>query len=911
MKLNNKFKILKRFLNSSEDAIQVDPSSNKFENQSKDHNLLKHSAKHFEHLFNYSDNGMCVIQDEIVCDANIQTAKMIGYSLEELIGKKFYNFIHPDELKSAVRNYKNFITGKSINQRYETSVLCKNGNKLEVEFNVSRTKYKNAFAAFVQVSDISNRKRLEKELIDTKDKLFKLTEDAPDMIIKYSLPDGICEYVNPASTKVCGYTPEEICSTPFLIKKTIHPDYKNFLDEQMDNLLNGNLPESFEYAVLDKEGKKRWLHQRNTIIRNDNGSPISFEAVMNDITEKKEIEIELDHYRKHLEDIVEERTSELRREIINKEITQEELLILNQAFQQTMDEIAIADLEGNVIYVNSSWAVMHGYSQDELIGKNLSIFHTEQQLINDVIPFNKIVIEHGKHMGEVGHVKKDGTIFPTYMTSSLVLDNNGLLQYMIGIARDITIEKQAELNLKISKEQLISIIDSIDDLIFVLDKDGVFCEYHQPKHINSLYLPPEVFIGKAYKDILPKHVVKLTDKAIKDCLTSNETQEFDYYLEIKGINYWFNSKLSPRTDTNNKIIGYTTVVRDITARKKAELSNRRLTFDLKERIKEINCLYSIKKIIHEGDNLESTMQEIVNIIPLGYQYPDISYCKIKLYDNTYFSSNFEESHIKQTSYINLHDEQIGFINVFIRKESNTSFLSEEVDLLDSISRTLEVALEKESAYNHLEEVTNRIVEIQENDRKILVQELHDNISQKLGVTKMQLEQEIINNNHKNNKALEEISQNISIVSSALRNLANDIRPILLENFGFIEAAKFYLKQYKNEFNIEFNYSKDIKINKWNIKINLFRCFQEIIFNIKKHSKANKISISLSNDNNNLILNISDDGIGFDINNLSDSDKKIMRFGLLNITERIDFINGKIDLNSEPGKGTAFIITVPT
>jgi rsbT co-antagonist protein RsbR len=87
---------------------------------------------------------------------------------------------------------------------------------------------------------------------------------------------------------------------------------------------------------------------------------------------------------------------------------------------------------------------MHGYTADELVGKNLSMFHTEEQIQQEVIPFNNLVMEKGSHQDEMGHRRKDGTTFPTWMAVALLTDEDGNPAGLAGTMRDITEQKQVE-----------------------------------------------------------------------------------------------------------------------------------------------------------------------------------------------------------------------------------------------------------------------------------------------------------------------------------------------------------------------------------------------------------------------------------------------------------------------------------
>ncbi|MES0328637.1 MAG: histidine kinase dimerization/phospho-acceptor domain-containing protein, partial [Gammaproteobacteria bacterium] len=81
---------------------------------------------------------------------------------------------------------------------------------------------------------------------------------------------------------------------------------------------------------------------------------------------------------------------------------------------------------------------MHGYQASELLGTHLSIFHTDEQMEQEVLPFNNRVNKLGEYSGEVGHKRKDGSLFPSLMTTTVLTDESKEPLGLVGVARDIS-----------------------------------------------------------------------------------------------------------------------------------------------------------------------------------------------------------------------------------------------------------------------------------------------------------------------------------------------------------------------------------------------------------------------------------------------------------------------------------------
>ena len=117
--------------------------------------------------------------------------------------------------------------------------------------------------------------------------------------------------------------------------------------------------------------------------------------------------------------------------------------------EQTREAIIVADFSGAIQFVNTAWATMHGYeNSQELIGKQINVFHTKEQMKTDVTPFIEEVKHRGRLAGPVEHVRRNGTPFPTEMLMVLLRDQMGKALWLIGFATDITEQERTEEELR-------------------------------------------------------------------------------------------------------------------------------------------------------------------------------------------------------------------------------------------------------------------------------------------------------------------------------------------------------------------------------------------------------------------------------------------------------------------------------
>lgn len=275
---------------------------------------------------------------------------------------------------------------------------------------------------------------------------------------------------------------------------------------------------------------------------------------------------------------------------------------LSSAVEQSFDGIAIADLDYKLKYVNSAWVEMHGYdSGEELIGKSINIFHTKEQVDTLVKPFIQIVYENGKNRGEMEHIKKDGTLFPTMMTTTLLKDAQGMPVAILGITRDITKSKKAVKELKQSKEISETILNSMNDAVSLINIDN-----YSIIDVNKAFMEQ---YGLSKKNIIGRPCYEVTHNQQEPCCPPNDIcplietvqkvrsahAEHLHFLP-DGSKTFAEITTSPIIDESGKVKQVVHIARNITERKQAEAEREKLIIELQKALSEIKTLRGLLPI---------------------------------------------------------------------------------------------------------------------------------------------------------------------------------------------------------------------------------------------------------------------------------------------------------------------------
>ena len=161
--------------------------------------------------------------------------------------------------------------------------------------------------------------------------------------------------------------------------------------------------------------------------------------------------------------------------------------------------------------------------------------------------------------------------------------------------------------------------------------------------------------------------------------------------------------------------------------------------------------------------------------------------------------------------------------------------------------------------------------------------------------------------------LDMVCETISRIIENVHGLTFDLSSPTLYKFGLEATISVLLEeqfQENHEITYKFSDDKAPKLLGDNIRVLLFQSIRELLINIIKHAKAHKVLVTVQKNNNNIQITVNDDGVGFDVDHIEPLTHKTGGFGLFNIQERLDYVGGSLDIQSQPGNGSRFVLSAP-
>lgn len=235
-------------------------------------------------------------------------------------------------------------------------------------------------------------------------------------------------------------------------------------------------------------------------------------------------------------------------------------------------------------------------------------------------------------------------------------------------------------------------------------------------------------------------------------------------------------------------------------------------------------------------------------------------------------------------------------------------LDPEADQLAYTFNTMLEAIDNATRFR-----ASQIINAQEQERKRIARELHDETSQL--ITSLLISLALLEELVTTEEAHERVAETRKLAHQtlrAIRNLSIDLRPSALDDLGLLPAIRWYIKEYQQKCGI----AVDLRTSGFKerlpteVETALYRIMQEALTNTARHAKAHKVKITMKEDSQAIHVLIRDDGTGFDVDGVMRSPYQDRGLGLVGMNERAVLLNGALNIASEVGHGTTIKAEIP-
>ncbi|MBI2748077.1 MAG: PAS domain S-box protein [Burkholderiales bacterium] len=747
-------------------------------------------------------------------------------------------------------------------------------------------------AAANLLSAALERCRSHAALQESEDRYRDLVEHSEDLICTHQL-DGRIGSINPWAAKVLGYEPAELLNMN--VRDVLAPKWRPEFDDYIDRIKKDGVASGL-MVVQTRTGEKRLWKYANSL--RTEGVPVPIvRGMAHDVSEQMRAEAAL-------------RKSEE---------------LLRATFDHAPSGILLYDASGCFIKANRALQTMLGYSENELRQMTLAdLVHPEERSESRRLREDLIAGKRTRIVSNRRYLRKDGGSLSARITVSAVRGGDGSVLYTIALIEDVTEQLRAEAklremreNLAASEARLRAFMDHSPVSMFIKDREGRY------RHVNAQFLrnfglTADRVLGRTTAEIFPREQAEafLNHDARVRAARAPIMDEAPA-LFIDGVHATLANKF-PILDDTGEIVAIGGVVADITDRNRMEQAlreNRRLL----ARAQEIAGLGYWEYDLAAGVARASRELRRMLGIPMDLPPQNLEWSLNMIHPDdrervrAILTRSIEQgtSYEYETRVTTLGGAERIILGSGEAVKDDAGRMAKLIGTCLDITEQRRREQELCDAAEELQGLSRRLVEAEETERRRIAAELHDRVGQNL--TALSINLHILSNRMTglDDDARRRLRDSLGLLDATalcIEGVLDDLRPPMLDDWGLGPTFRWVGDEFSRRTEIPVRVQvlgRERRIDS-PTEIALLRIVQEALNNVSKHASAGQVEITLGWEPEAVRVEVTDNGLGFE----HSESRRESGLGILTMRERVQAANGRLNIDSAPGKGTRVRALIP-
>ena len=912
---------------------------------------LRASEIRYRRLFESARDGILILDaaSRQITDVNPFMVELLGYSRDEFLGKELWEiglFKDKHESQTAFRELQ--ATGYI---RYEDLPLQTKAGKLwHVEFVSNVYREDGHHVIQCNIRDITERKRIEERLKQSEQWLRTIFEASHEGILVED--NERIHYVNKAYLRLFGYDDPEELIGQHISAVISSEDAERLLEFGRSRLRGEESPSEYEFKGRRKNGS---LIDVEASVSASNVADSNYITTMiRDITERKHAEILLDTQRQALEMVVGGSPLAEVLEYLAR-------IVESQSAGSSIASILLLDEQGR-LHTGAAPSLPEDYVQaiegikaDESVGTCSAAAATSKTIISPDIAADP-KWQDLKHL-PLGLGLQAAWSLPIMAADKHVLGTFGTyfrekrgptklerqtVEILAKTAALAIERKQAEEALRGAHERITNIFESITDCFYALDADWRFT-YVNPQAEAYFNRPKETMLGCVYVEVFPLMRDSEALARLQEAMSEQQPVQFEIISPTTGK--WVDLHAFPVDG------GLGVYFRDITERHRTEEALRESETRFRAMFEQANV--GIVQASSEGRLLivnpgfckivgysgEETRGMMIRDITYPDDYEKEEELTRRLVGGEISGYSLEKRFLHRDGHLvwgqmtatlvrRASGEPYYLLSIVEditerkRAEESLMRLNEQLEqrvaertvALVGMNDSLQAEIvERRRAERERASILRRLVMAQEEERRRIARDLHDQFGQQLTVLILNLGmlKEDCGEQKELCEQVEALEEVVGRLDADVDFLVWQLRPTALDDLGLQDALTNFAQNWSKHFSIPVEvlaHGLRKEASTSEIDTTLYRIAQEALNNVAKHARAANVTILLEGRMDAVSLIIEDDGVGFDAENTSAADDKGL--GLVGMRERAALVGGTAAVESEPGGGTRVIVRIP-